>query len=96
MLDAQRDTLAVYDEATRTIYLPEGWRGASPAEVSVLVHEMVHHLQSLARVKFECPQEREKIAYMAQDRWLGLSGRSLEREFGIDPFTRLVRTGCMG
>jgi len=87
---------AVYDDATRTIYLPEGWRGATPAEVSVLVHEMVHHLQNGARLKYECPQEREKLAYAAQERWLGQYDRSLASEFEIDPFTLLVRTRCMG
>ena len=96
MLDAQRDTLAVYEHATRTIYLPEGWRGETAAEFSVLVHEMVHHLQSQAQKQFECLQEREATAYAAQDRWLSQSGRSLEGEFGINPFTRLVRNRCMG
>jgi hypothetical protein len=38
---------AIYDDLSRTIYLPEGWTGATPAEVSVLVHELVHHLQTL-------------------------------------------------
>src|SRR5215471_12502447 len=74
---AQHDTIAIYDDATRTIYLPEGWTGSTPAELSVLVHEMVHHFQNLLGLKHECPQEREKLAYIAQDRWLGLFGHSL-------------------
>lgn len=36
---------AVYDDERRTIYLREDWQGETPAEISVLVHEMVHHLQ---------------------------------------------------
>ena len=44
------ETVAVYDDATRTIYLAEGWSGATRAELSVLVHEMVHHLQSRAQL----------------------------------------------
>src|SRR6516165_7463926 len=44
---AQHDTIAIYDDATRTIYLPEGWSGSTPAELSVLVHEMVHQFQNL-------------------------------------------------
>ena len=35
-------------------------------------------------------QEREKLAYVAQSRWLMEFGTSLEEEFGIDPFTLLV------
>jgi hypothetical protein len=95
MLGAERDLLAVYNEEARAIYLSEAWRGESPAEVSILVHEMVHHLQNQAQLKFACLQEREEMAYTAQDRWLGQSGLSLVTEFGIDPFTRLVRTRCM-
>src|SRR5215472_13790172 len=54
----------------REHYLPEGWTGDTPAELSVLVHEVVHHFQNVLRLKYECPQEREKLAYIAQDRWL--------------------------
>jgi len=89
-----QSTMAVYVDARRTIYLPEGWSGATPAELSVVVHEMVHHLQSLGGVKYECLQEREKLAYAAQERWLALFGRNLMDEFEIDPFTILIRSSC--
>ena len=89
------DLEAVYDDTTRTIYLRETWTGATPAEVSVLVHEMAHHLQNVAGLKYECPQAREELAYRAQDRWLARSGRSLAKEFKLDPMTLLVRTRCM-
>jgi hypothetical protein len=88
------DILAVYDHATQTIYLPKGWQGANPSEMSVLVHEMVHHLQNRAQLKHACPQEREKLAYRAQDRWLERFGLSLASEFELDGFTLLVRTNC--
>ena len=91
---AQYDTIAVYDDATRTIYLPEGWTGDTPAELSVLVHEVVHHFQNVLRLKYECPQEREKLAYIAQDRWLSLFGHSLTDDFALDPFSLFVKTKC--
>ena len=69
-LNDGRDLLAIYDDVRKTIYLPQGWTGTKPAEVSVLVHEMVHHLQNLAGTKYNCPEEREKPAYLAQERWL--------------------------
>jgi hypothetical protein len=90
-----QSVVAVYEDRTRTIYLPEGWTPASPAEVSVLVHEMVHHLQNLAGEKFECPGAREKSAYAAQNAWLNLFGSDLEQQFEIDPMTMLVRTNCL-
>jgi len=91
----QRDVDALYDDSTRTIYLPEGWTGETPAEVSVLVHEMVHHLQNAAGLKYACPQAREKLAYTAQNQWLAQSGRNLIDEFKLDALTVLLRTNCM-
>jgi hypothetical protein len=93
--EAGPTTVAIYDRSEATIYLPLAWTGRTPAELSVLVHEMVHHLQNVAQTKFECPQAREQLAYAAQQRWLGLFGRTLEDEFQIDPFTLLVTTRCM-
>jgi hypothetical protein len=93
--DVGQDVHAMYDDFVRTIYLPKGWSATSPADVSLLVHELVHHLQNVAAEKFDCPQAREKSAYRAQSRWLELFGTSLEREFEIDAMTLLVRSNCM-
>ena len=90
----QRMTVSVYDDAAKTIYLPEGWTGGTPAELSILIHEMVHHLQNLGERKFACPQEREQLAYEAQERWLHLFGGSLLHDFEIDQLTLLVTTRC--
>ena len=89
------NVVAVYSDSTRTIYLPEEWTGGTAAELSVLVHEMVHHLQNVGGLKYECPQAREQLAYMAQDRWLTLFGHSLEQDFELDGFSLLVKTRCM-
>jgi hypothetical protein len=90
----RRDIVSVYDDATKTIYLPADWTGSTPAELSVLVHETVHHLQNVGGLKFECPREREQLAYKAQERWLGLFGSDLLRDFEIDGFTLLANTRC--
>jgi len=91
---ARNDVVAAYGNPTKTIYLSEAWTPNTPAELSVLVHELVHHMQNLGGLKYGCPQAREKLAYAAQERWLGLFGRSLARDFGIDPFSLLVKTAC--
>lgn len=90
-----RDVHAIYDDGSRTVYLPEGWSATSPAEVSVLVHELVHHLQNVGGLKYICSGEREKPAYQAQARWLELFDKNLSDEFGLDPMTLLVRTNCL-
>lgn len=93
--DIGHDVQAIYDDLSRTIYLPEAWSGSSPADVSVLVHEMVHHLQNVAGLKYDCAEAREKPAYRAQMKWLELFGKTLAAEFDLDPMTILVRTNCM-
>jgi hypothetical protein len=92
--DQVAEIISVYDDSTKTIYLPDGWSGSKPADLSVLVHEMVHHLQNIAGLKFECPQKREQLAYSAQERWLGLFGHDLFHDFELDAFTLLVKTKC--
>lgn len=86
--------LGAYDETDRIIYLTESWNGRTPEELSVLVHEMVHHLQASNDMRFACPGEREGLAYRAQDDWLRLFGMDLKSAFGIDAATLLVATAC--
>jgi hypothetical protein len=88
------DVVSLYNSETKTIYLLDGWRGKTPGELSMLVHETVHHLQNVGQLKFACPQEREKLAYKAQNDWLGLFGSDLTKEFQLDPFSVLVKTNC--
>ena len=92
--EKRRDVVALYNDQTKTIYLSDKWAGSTPAELSVLVHEMVHHLQNQAGTTFECPAERETLAYEVQDNWLHLFGRNLEGEFEINALALLVSTSC--
>lgn len=87
-------TIAIYIDDERTIYLPDGFAAKTAGELSVLVHELVHHIQKSAGLRYDCPQAREKEAYLAQDRWLRQFGSSLSHEFEIDPFTVLVNSLC--
>jgi hypothetical protein len=86
--------VAIYDDVARTIYLPETWTGSTPTELSILVHEMVHHLQNLAGMTFACHEERERLAYAAQRDWLTLFGHDLFTDFDTDAFTLMARTHC--
>ena len=90
----QRYILAFYSDADSTIYLPRGWSGRTPAELSMLVHEMVHHVQHIGHLSYPCPEARESMAYSAQSRWLQLFGRDLAGDFGIDRLTLRVSTTC--
>ena len=89
------DIVSLYNNESKTIYLMDGWKGNTPAELSILVQEMVHHLQNVGQLKFACPEEREELAYKAQDSWLHLFGRDLEGEFEMDPLSILVKSKCL-
>jgi hypothetical protein len=83
-----RAVVALYDRQARTIHLPQGWTGASVAEISMLVHEMVHHLQQAAGHRPACPAQGEALAYEAQARWLAEFGVA---EPAVDPlFVKLL------
>ena len=91
-----RKVVAHYDDATKMIFLSDGWKGSTPAEMSVLVHAMVHHFQNVSgRTNYDCPEERKALPYEAQERWLGLYGRSLREDFKIEPATLMLITQCM-
>ena len=81
---SKRLEMGAYDDAVNTIYLPEGWTGKTPAETSILVHQMVYHVQNLAGLTYECSWERERLAYSAQEKWLRLHESNLWESFGID------------
>jgi hypothetical protein len=95
VVEQSRDIVALYEDSAKTIILADDWSGATPADISVLVHEMVHHLQNLGRLVYECPPAREKLAYGAQELWLNRFGLDLENTFGVDRFTILVRSACI-
>jgi len=89
------NVLAVYDDASRTVYLHDAWTGRSLADLSVLVHEMVHHLQNRGGLKYGCPGAREAPAYEAQQRFLRVFGRNVVDEFHLDRMALKLMTSCL-
>lgn len=60
------------------VYLDDRtWDAAEPTQVSLLVHELVHHAQKyMTNVKWECPDAREAMAYRLQNKWLEQHGHN--------------------
>jgi hypothetical protein len=81
---SNRQDMGAYDDAVNTIYLPERWTASSPADISILVHQMVYHVQNLAGFKYECSWERERLAFAAQEHFLRSHGTNLWKTFEID------------
>ena len=86
--------LGVYDDDGRAILLTSEWTGSKPEDLSILIHKMVHHLQNVAGLQFQCAQEREKLAYIAQESGWPPPGEVWRLSFGIDPETFLFNTEC--
>lgn len=93
--EASQALYAIYDDRSRTIFLPERWAAESSRDVSMLVHELVHHLQNVGGLDYACAEARERPAYQAQARWLEIFGTTLFDEFEVDPMTIHLRTRCM-
>ena len=61
-------THGLYDAEAQTIYLTKPWSSVNPRDISVLLHEMVHHRQ--AGQHWYCVQAQEWRAYQIQAQWL--------------------------
>lgn len=92
--DRREVVVSAYDDVAKVIFLADSWTGRTRAETSILVHELVHHLQNISGQQFVCPGAREEMAYEAQAQWLGLFGSDLLNEFQVDRMTLKIRTGC--
>ncbi len=47
------------------------WDPEDPVQVSLLVHELVHHAQVfIKQANWKCPDARERMAYTLQNKWL--------------------------
>lgn len=86
--------VAMYDRANAVILTSVSTDTNEPLLQSVLVHELVHHAQSIARHGFACPAQAEKQAYDLQALWLDNFGLDLHRDFGIDRLALLMLTTC--
>ena len=62
-----------YVPSSSTIWLVRPWSADNPRDVSVLLHELVHHRQQVLKL-WQCPNAQELSAYKLQDRWLAERG----------------------
>lgn len=78
----------IYDPESGTIYLVRPWSMSDPADVSILLHELVHHRQVGAH--FYCPGAEEEAAYRLQAAW----AEDLDVTLQIDWFAVILDGGC--
>ena len=89
------EVIAAYDNKEGIIYLREDWIGVTIKEKSILLHELVHHMQyKSGKTKKICTPKLEDQAYKLQDKWLKEQGSTLEKEIEIGGLFLLMITQC--
>lgn len=72
--EAMLNDRAAYTPRWHAIYLPEGWNGATPVELSVFVRQLAGLLQDEAGTRYRCIPDDDTFALAVQIRWLALFG----------------------
>jgi hypothetical protein len=86
---------AFYSKNDRTIYLPDSWNPNALRDRSILLHELVHHLQYLNNVKVTCEFEHDFQAFKLQAAWLSEQGVEYPLDLmGVDLRYVLVLSHC--
>src|SRR5262245_1687534 len=86
---------AVYDFRTATVFLHNRWRSSELYDQSVLLHELVHHLQARNKIKVPCQVAFERQAYELQVSWLREQGVKSPYAFmGTNELTIYVASEC--
>ena len=90
------NTVALYNRETQTIIINETFDPSKEYDLSVLLHEFIHHLQNINGDKrIGCAGDMEKQAYETQRRFLETRGTAdTSKLMGIDTFTQLLITTC--
>ena len=60
----------LYDTNNNRIILMDTWDRRDPWDLAVLLHEMVHYLQDMNKIKFNCTAEMERDAWPIQKKYL--------------------------
>ncbi|HEX6319095.1 MAG TPA: DUF6647 family protein [Burkholderiales bacterium] len=89
------DVPAAYDRATRTVYLRNDWNPVDLRSRARLLHELVHHVQNVNGVPYDCPASREPEAYNLALQWLEEEGAADPyATLGIDEFSIWILSRC--
>ena len=92
--DGAPQAVALYNLEEGIIHLAQGWDVRDPVDLSVLVHELVHHMQASADVGYPCRGAMEKVAYDAQIDFLASMDIDLFEAMEINRLFYTILTSC--
>ena len=86
---------ALYSIERHEVYLSTAWKADDLRDRSMLLHELVHHLQVLDKVKVDCQALYDRQAYHWQTTWLREQGIAEPYKFlRLNEFTVYTMTSC--
>ena len=90
--------LALYNPASRVLTLEKGRDYTTPASISIIVHELTHHIQTVYRLSYSCLEKLEQVAYDMQIKWLEARGFDayalLEKDLKLNRMAIFFITVC--
>lgn len=86
--------LALYHADSGTVLLRHDWDAGDLRDRSILLHELVHHMQASAARSYPCAGAREREAYALQGKWLEERGANLFELLGMNALFFHAVTRC--
>jgi hypothetical protein len=86
--------LALYHADSRTVLLRDDWQADELRDRSILLHELVHHMQAHADRSYLCNGAMEREAYGLQAEWLEERGGDLFDTLGMNGLGLYAATRC--
>ena len=59
-----------YDTQKDVIILQDTWDRRDPWDLSIMLHELVHYVQDINEIQFQCNREMEKQSWPLQQKYL--------------------------
>jgi hypothetical protein len=92
--EVENGYLALYHADSRTVLLRHDWDRGDLRDRSILVHELVHHVQAEAGRAYACHGQREAHAYSVQAEWLEDRGADLFEVMNMNGLFLYAITRC--
>jgi len=91
-----KSVVAVYNHDSKVIHLPIYFDLKKLSHQSILLHELVHHIQYANEYnkKVQCMEELEAQAYTLQEKWLKENNTEMPDDLKIGPIMRSLVTTC--
>jgi len=90
--DGAQQYLGLY--ANGVMWLRDDWSTDNVRDVSILLHESVHHMQAEAGTEYRCRGESERVAHEVQFAWLEAAGLDPFETIGINKLYYVMVTTC--